>query len=79
MKNLDYKWFVENLDNLYKEYGDVYLAIKEKKVIGVFSSYAEGVKEMSKKEELGTFIIQKCGKDKSAYTNYISSFNFILA
>ena len=29
------------------------------------------------KEELGTFIVQKCTSNTDGYTNYISSMNFI--
>ena len=76
MQNSDYRWFVENLPVLYKKYGTAYLAIKNQAVLGVFRSYADGVKITSKTEELGTFIIQLCGGDESCYTNYISSMNF---
>lgn len=76
MQNSDFEWFKSNLAALYKEYGNVYLAIKDKKVLGAYSSYSEGVKETSKTEELGTFIVQQCGPNESVYTNYIASFNF---
>ena len=72
MQDLDYKWFLENLQNLYKQYGDAYIAIKNKTVLGSYSSYAEGVKTTSKTEPLGTFIVQQCGADESAFTAYIS-------
>lgn len=77
MQEKDFGWFVENLDELYKRYGSVYVAIKNKTVLGTYPSYADGVRETLKTERPGTFIIQQCGPDKSAYTNYISSFNFI--
>ena len=75
----DYKWFLDNYTDLYQKYGDVYLAIKNKTVIGVYQTYAEGVKGSSRTEGIGTFIIQKCGKDDSSYTNYIASMNFMLS
>lgn len=76
MQEADYKWFLENYNELYKEFGDVFLVIKEKKVIGTYNSYADGVLSTMKNEPIGTFIVQRCGKDESAYTNYISSMNF---
>lgn len=77
MQDADFKWFVENLHDLYTQYGDAYIAIKNKTVLGAYSSYADGVLSTMKTEPLGTFIVQKCGADESAYTNYISSMNFV--
>lgn len=68
----DFKWFQRNNMKLYAKYGDSYLAIKNKKVLGVFSSYTEGVKEIANTEKLGTFIVQHCTGDKSGYTYYIN-------
>ena len=76
--NDDFTWFVENIQELFSKYGEKYLAIKNKQIIGVYNTYAEGVNETKKIEALGTFIIQKCGADESAYTNYISSMNFMI-
>ena len=73
----DYKWFKENYNELFKEYGVGYLVIKDKKVLGKYSTYEEGVKNALAKEELGSFIVQLCNGNESAYTNYISSFNII--
>lgn len=75
----DYKWFLDNYGDLYNQYGETFLAIKNKTVIGIYRTYAEGVKNTSRTEDIGTFIIQKCGKDDSSYTNYIASMNFMLS
>jgi hypothetical protein len=77
MQESDYRWFIEHYSDLFKEYGKTYLAIKNKKVIGVYSSYAKGVWKTRQKEKLGTFIIQECNGNESAYTNYIASMNFM--
>lgn len=76
MQESDYRWFVENYKFLSDHYGNVFLAIKNKRVLGVYSSYAEGVRHTSKTEEIGSFIVQRCNGDASAYTNYISSMIF---
>ena len=73
MLTSDFQWFLANYKELYSKYGESYIAIKDKKVLGKYNSYAEGVRETQKTEQLGTFIDQNCGKDESAYTNYISS------
>ena len=77
MQKLDFEWFLDNYKNLFEQYGISYLAIKNQKVIGSFNSFAEGVEETLKNEPIGTFIIQKCDGTESAYTNYISSMNFM--
>ena len=71
----DFKWFKENHEDLFAKYGDVYLAIKDEQVLGVYSTYAEGVKKTAQVQELGTFIVQHCTHDESGYTNYIYSMN----
>ena len=76
MQSSDYNWFVDNHVELFQKYGSVYLVIKNKTVIGSYNSYAEGVRAASLYEEPGSFIVQRCGGDESAYTNYISSMFF---
>ena len=74
--NEDFKWFEDNYSELQSKYGNAFLAIKNKKVIGVYYSYGKGVRETQKNEELGTFIIQECNKNYIAYTCCIASMNF---
>lgn len=76
MQERDYEWFLSHYSELYKEYGFSYLAIKNKKVLGSYPSYADGVNVTSKTEPIGSFIIQLCNGDESGYTNYISSMDF---
>lgn len=76
MQNMDFNWFVENHEKLFAEYGSSFIAIKNKTVLGVYDTYGNAVRETSQTEELGTFIVQRCGADESAYTCYISSMNF---
>ena len=69
----EYKWFVNNNKALYDKYGDVYVAIKNGKVLGKYKSFAEGVIKTKKKEKEGTFIVQRLSSDGSADNVYISS------
>ena len=41
--------------------------------LGIFHNMDEGIEAISKKEPLGSFIVQECNGDESAYTNYVSS------
>lgn len=76
MQNSDFLWYIDNLKSLFDKYGKSFVAIKDKKVLGVYDSYADGVTETLKSEPVGTFIVQQCGSDESAYTSYIASMNF---
>jgi len=71
-QNADYEWFLTHYAELYQKYGEAYIAIKNQMVLGAYETYAEGVRGTLKTEKIGTFIVQLCGEDESAYTNYIS-------
>ena len=71
----EYKWFVDNNKKLYDKYGDIYVAIKNNKVIGQFKSFAEGVTKTQRKEKIGTFIVQRLSSDGTADNVYISTLN----
>lgn len=73
MQESDFLWFKEHCPDLFRKFGEKYIAIKNKSVIGVYNTYAEGVRSALKTEQAGTFIVQKCGEDESAYTEYINS------
>lgn len=59
----NYKWFEENYEELQKKYKNKFLVIKDKKVIKATSSMEEAI-NYSNNLELGTYIIQKCAKNK---------------
>ena len=75
MRRSDFNWFLNSYADLYEEYGHKFLVIKDKKVLGSYDSVREALN--STHEELGTFIVQECNGDESAYTNYIASFAFV--
>ena len=74
----DYKWFCDNISNLFFDYGYSYLAIKNKKILGVYNSLIDGYKDMLiRKEKLGTFIIQRCAPTNDENMQCVASMNFI--
>ena len=73
----DFKWFKENYEKLSQQYGTSYVVVKNKKILGAYPTYADGVHETEKSEPLGTFIVQHCNGDESGYTGYIASTNFM--
>lgn len=78
MQDADFAWFIDNFSELFDKFGETYLVIKNKTVLGSYPTYADGVKSALKTEPIGTFIVQKCGNDTSVYTGYISSMNFCI-
>ena len=77
MQKDDFQWFKEHYDELYTRYGNVYLAIKDKTVLGSYATFGDGVRETAKTEQPGTFIVQYCDGTQSAYRNHIASMNFM--
>lgn len=73
MREDDFAWYKENLKNLYEKYGDSYIAIKNKSVLGCYQSAREALHETEKTERPGSFIVQKCGANEDAYTVRITS------
>ena len=56
----EFDWFIDNLTTLAQKYKGKFVAIKNFKVIGAYGTFVEAIRETVKKEELGTFIVQKC-------------------
>jgi hypothetical protein len=69
----NYAWFQENLPELEKQYGDKYIVIKNKSVIGSYDSQRDAFIDMKGKEVPGTFIIQLCSTDESKVLNIFHS------
>ena len=70
----DFKWFVSNLKSLYGKYPNMYLVIQDKKVVASAETMELGVdKALELGLDLGTFIVQECGKDENCYTQQFFS------
>lgn len=75
-QDLDFKWYVGELPELYGRYGHCYAVISNRSVVGTFGSYNEGIDAalaMRDKGELDTFIVQEIGRDESAYSANFAS------
>ncbi|MDR2526726.1 MAG: hypothetical protein LBC92_02525 [Rickettsiales bacterium] len=72
----DFEWFDRNMENLYKEHGHKFLAIKNEKVIGSYDTFDIALTETTKEEEVGTFLIQECFEKKEQAINYFQNFTF---
>lgn len=72
----DFDYYVKNLSRLYKQYGRCYLVIRNKTILGSYRTIESALKATQKEYPLGSFIVQKCGPDESAYSVRIMSFAF---
>ena len=63
----EFKYYIENRDDLAKKYNDKYVVIKDRKVIGVYDSEITAIQETSKNESLGTFLVQECTLDNEYF------------
>lgn len=55
-----YKYYTDNVVELFKKYPNKYIVIKNLSVIGSYSDFNIALKETVKKHKPGTFIIQHC-------------------
>jgi hypothetical protein len=69
----EFEYFLKNKEELVKKYNGKYIVIKNLQVIGVYDSEIEAVDETSKKEEMGTFLVQKCEPGDESYTQTFHS------
>ena len=73
MCNDNYDFFKDNIDELCKKYFDKYIVIKDKSIIAVYDSFDDAYEKTSKKETLGTFLIQRCRNDDTVINQFYSN------
>jgi len=64
----EFNWYRDHQEELVKMYNGKFVVIRGCEVIGSFDSELEAVKETTKKNELGTFLVQKCEPGTESYT-----------
>ncbi len=64
----EFEYFLEHHDELVGLYNGKFIAIKNKEVIGSYSTMQEALAETTKVHPLGTFIVQKCEPGSESYT-----------
>jgi len=65
---IEFAWYREHQEELVHLYNGKFVVIKGCKVLGAFDSELEAVKEATKENELGTFLVQKCEPGTDSYT-----------
>lgn len=64
----EFNYYLENQQKLVEQYHGKFIVIKNCKVIGVYDNELEAIEKTSKKEQLGTFLVQKCEPGSDSYT-----------
>lgn len=74
MLEKEFKYFKEHQTELYAKYPNRYLVIKDCKVVFAESAFEAALqKAVQAGFELGTFLVQLCGKGKESYTQTFHS------
>ena len=73
----DFHWFLENYDFLYKQYGHKFIAIRNQTILGIYDDMREALDKTSAKYPLGTFCVQECNGNASAYTASIVTIGIV--
>lgn len=67
----DFDYFIANYQDLYQQYGHKFLAIRNRSVIGDYSSIPDAINDLSKLYPPGKYIIQECTGSETAYKTTI--------
>ncbi|MDR0971069.1 MAG: DUF5678 domain-containing protein [Bacteroidales bacterium] len=73
MLEKEFKYYLDNQDELVKKYNNKYIVIVGEEVIGAYDSDADALFETEKTHQLGTFLIQKCTPGPDDYTQTFHS------
>ena len=69
----EFHYYIENQNELVKQYDGKFLVIKNASVKNSFDTFEEAIKWAYNTLELGTFIIQECTEGEDAYTETFHS------
>lgn len=64
----EFRYYLAHQDELVSKYNGKFIVIKNRKVIGDYSSEMEAIRETSKTHDLGTFLVQKCEPGEGGHT-----------
>lgn len=71
MLDKEYEFYQKNKDEFVKKYIGKFIVIKNDKIIGVYDSQVDALKESVKTNDLGTFLIQEIkGNDEPVIRFY---------
>ncbi len=68
MLEKEFKYYLDNQDELVKKYDGKFIVIKSQTVIGAYNTEMDAYNETLKKHKLGTFLIQHCMPGEESHT-----------
>ena len=68
MLEKEFKYYLDNQDELVKEYDGKFIVIKNHTVIGAYNTEMNAYNETLKEHKLGTFLIQHCMPGEESHT-----------
>ena len=68
MLDAEFKYYLDNQDEILKSYNGKVVVIKENKVVDAYDDYQQAYFGSIKKYKLGTFLLQLCTPGNEAYT-----------
>lgn len=77
MLEKEFQYFVDNQNDLFKQFPDQYLVIKDQKVIGVYDNKIDAYFETQEEHELGSFLIQFCSLNPETFNQDFTSHSMI--
>lgn len=69
----EFEYYLANQPALVKQYNGRYVVIKDQRVIADYGDEATAVYDTQKTHPLGTFLVQKVGPGRDAYTQTFHS------
>lgn len=73
MLKKEFEYFLAHQKEFVGKYEGKFLVIKGQKVLGSYDTEIQAVEETSKTEEIGTFLVQKCERGDSSFTQSFHS------
>ena len=73
MLDKEFKYYLDNQDELVKEFNGKYIVIKGEFVVGSYETEVQAYTETIKEHNLGTFLIQLCSPGKTDYSQSFHS------
>lgn len=73
MLDKEFKFYKDNLGELYVLYPNLFIIIKDQSVHGAYNTFDEALYNATTKFDLGTFLIQQCTQGVEGYTQTFHS------
>ena len=67
----DFDFFLDHYNEFFQRYGTCFIAIRDGRVLGTYSSAREAAYNLNPDYPVGSYILQECNGEENAYTTRI--------